>query len=197
MIKRIFDLLCSGFGIVVLLPVFIIISLLIKLDSKGSIFFTQNRVGRFGESIKVYKFRTMVLNAENKGLKITIDSDPRITRVGIVLRKYKFDELAQLFNVFNGTMSLVGPRPEVKEYIDLYPQDIKEKVLSVRPGITDLASIKYKDENTLLAQSNNPETTYVEQILPIKQSYYLKYVDEQSLMLDVKIIFLTIYSIFK
>lgn len=197
MVKRIFDLFFSCFGIIVLSPILIVICIWIKLDSKGSVLFAQKRVGRFGKTIKVYKFRTMVSDAEKLGLKITVGRDPRITRSGQFLRENKLDELAQLFNVFIGNMSFVGPRPEVREYIDHYPQAIKEKVLSVKPGITDFASIEFKDENAMLALSDDPQQTYISNILPIKQKYYLKYVDEQSLLLDIKLIFLTIFAIIK
>lgn len=176
-------------------PLLIFIAIWIKIDSAGPIFFIQKRVGLFGNTIGVYKFRTMVIDAEAKGLKITVGKDPRITKSGHFLRKYKLDELAQLLNVLNGTMSLVGPRPEVKEYIDLYPEDIKDIVLSVRPGITDFASIEFKNENQMLDNSNNPNKTYIEEILPIKQKYYMKYVKERSLLLDIKLILRTIWAI--
>lgn len=197
MIKRIFDLFFSLCGLVILFPLFIAIALWIKLDSKGAVFFKQKRVGQFDGEIDVYKFRSMVTDAESKGLKITVGRDPRITNSGHFIRKYKIDELAQLINVVNGTMSLVGPRPEVREYINEYPKDIKDKVLSVKPGITDFASIEFKDENAILEGAENPNDTYINEILPIKQKFYIQYIDEQSILLDIKLIFKTILAIIK
>jgi lipopolysaccharide/colanic/teichoic acid biosynthesis glycosyltransferase len=196
-IKRIFDLFFSLCGLVILFPFFIAIALWIKLDSKGSVFFKQKRVGQFDGEIDVYKFRSMVTDAESKGLKITVGRDPRITNSGHFIRKYKIDELAQLINVVNGTMSLVGPRPEVREYINEYPKDIKDKVLSVKPGITDYASIEFKDENAMLEGAEDPHDVYINEILPIKQKFYIQYVDEQSILLDIKLIFKTIIAIIK
>ena len=195
MVKRTFDVLCSGLGILLLSQFFIIVAIWIKIDSVGSIFFVQKRVGKNGVVFGVYKFRTMIIDAESKGLKITVGKDPRITNSGHFLRRTKLDELAQLFNVLGGSMSLVGPRPEVQEYIDVYPDDIRIKVLSVKPGITDYASIEFKDENSMLEHSKDPNKTYIEEILPIKQQFYLKYVEEQSLILDIKLIFKTIIAI--
>ena len=197
MIKRIFDLLCSGFGILILSPFLLVVAIWIKIDSVGPIFFVQKRVGKNGIAFGVYKFRTMVVDAESKGLKITVGKDPRITNSGHFLRKTKLDELAQLFNVFGGSMSLVGPRPEVQEYIDVYPDDIREKVLSVKPGITDYASIEFRNENEMLKDSLDPNKTYIEEILPIKQRFYLKYVENQNIFLDVKLIFKTIIAIIR
>jgi lipopolysaccharide/colanic/teichoic acid biosynthesis glycosyltransferase len=196
-LKRCFDIFGSFTGGVFLSPFLLFIAVWIKMDNKGPIFFIQKRVGLHGKTIGVYKFRTMVVDAESKGLKITIGKDPRITKSGQFLRKYKLDELAQLFNVLNGSMSLVGPRPEVQEYIDLYPDEIRRKVLSVKPGITDFASIEFKDENQMLDNSSDPNKTYIEDILPIKQQYYLKYVEEQNIFLDIKLIFKTIIVLIK
>lgn len=195
MLKRSFDLFFSVLGLIILAPVLFIIAIWIICDSKGPVLFKQKRVGQYGKEIAVYKFRSMVTDAESKGLKITVGRDPRITDSGHFIRKYKIDELAQLINVINGTMSLVGPRPEVQEYIDVYPQYIKEKVLSVKPGITDFASIEFKDENSLLEGATDPHQTYINEILPIKQKYYLQYVDQQSIWLDIKLIFQTIIAI--
>ncbi|OUR75200.1 hypothetical protein A9Q75_18015 [Colwellia psychrerythraea] len=197
MIKRIFDLFFALSGLIFLSPFLIVIALWIKLDSKGAVFFKQKRVGQFEKEIDVYKFRSMVTDAESKGLKITVGRDPRITNSGHFIRKYKIDELAQLINVVNGTMSLVGPRPEVQEYIDEYPQSIKDKVLSVKPGITDFASIEFKDENSILEGVENPNDVYINEILPIKQKYYIQYVEEQSIYLDIKLIFKTLIAIIK
>ena len=197
MVKRVFDLLCSGLGVVLLSPFFLIIAIWIKFDSAGPILFVQKRVGRNGKPFGVYKFRTMIVDAESKGLKITVGNDPRITSSGHFLRRTKLDELAQLFNVLGGSMSLVGPRPEVREYIDAYPEDIKKIVLSVKPGITDYASIEFKDENKLLEKSIDPNRTYIEEILPVKQEYYLKYIEDKSFFLDIRIILKTIFVILK
>lgn len=197
MIKRIFDLFFALTGLIFLSPLLIIVALWIKLDSKGPLFFKQMRVGQFEKEIKVYKFRSMVTDAESKGLKITVGRDPRITNSGHFIRKYKIDELAQLINVVNGTMSLVGPRPEVQEYIKEYPQYIKDKVLSVKPGITDFASIEFKDENSMLEGVENPNDVYINEILPIKQCFYIRYVNEQCLILDIKLIFRTFLVILK
>ncbi len=197
MLKRLFDLFFSIVGLVFLSPVLLLVALWIKLDSKGPVFFKQKRVGQFGREIDVYKFRSMVIDADKKGLKITIGKDSRITKSGHFIRKYKIDELPQLINVLNGTMSLVGPRPEVQEYIDVYPENVKEKVLSVKPGITDYASIEFKNENSMLDGAQDPHSVYINKILPIKQHYYLKYVDEQSMCLDVKLILKTIIAIIR
>ena len=192
--KRLFDIIASLVGLVLLMPFFLLIALFIKLDSDGGVFFRQVRVGRFGMPFKIHKFRTMYIEAESKG-RLTVGDDARITKPGKLLRKYKLDELPQLIDVLLGDMSFVGPRPEVKQFMDAYPADIQEKVLSVRPGITDLASIEMVDENRLLAEYNNPTRAYIDVILPIKQRHYMNYVESQSFWLDLKIIFLTIYKI--
>ena len=197
MIKRCFDIIASVIGVVLLSPLFLGIAIWIKLDSDGPILFIQQRVGLNGQSIGVLKFRTMVVNAESKGLKVTVGKDPRITASGSLLRKYKLDELAQLFNVILGSMSLVGPRPEVKEYIDVYSEETRQKVLSVKPGITDLASIEFKDESSILEGAQDPNKTYIEEILPIKQKYYVDYVNDHSLIGDISIILKTLTSIMK
>jgi lipopolysaccharide/colanic/teichoic acid biosynthesis glycosyltransferase len=196
-IKRLFDIFLSLVGILLLSPLLIGIALWVKYDSSGPILFIQKRVGLYGKVIGVCKFRTMVLDAESKGLKITVGNDPRITRSGSFLREHKLDELAQLFNVLSGSMSFVGPRPEVQEYINVYPDEIRDRVLSVRPGITDLASIEFRNEGELLSNSLDPNKSYIEEILPIKQAYYLRYITERSLFLDIKIIFKTILAVFK
>jgi lipopolysaccharide/colanic/teichoic acid biosynthesis glycosyltransferase len=195
--KRLFDLIASGFGLVLFLPLFIAIAVAIKLESSGPIFFRQERVGRFGKCFRIHKFRTMVMDAERHGLQITVGADPRVTRVGLLLRKYKLDELAQLMDVFVGDMSLVGPRPEVPAYVACYPADVAQIVLSVRPGITDRASIEYKDESEILAKSNDPHRAYVEEVLPVKINYYLKYVKERTFFGDVSIIFATLFAIIR
>lgn len=194
--KRIFDLFFSFLGILFLLPMYFIIAILIKLDSKGDIFYKQERIGENGMPFYVLKFRTMIPNAFSKGALTVGSRDPRVTRVGFYLRKYKLDELPQLFNVFFGEMSFVGPRPEVRKYTDLYNQE-QQKVLSVKPGITDYASIKYRNENDLLAASDNPEKLYIDEIMPHKLQLNLEYIKNNNIFKDVEIIFLTFYSIVK
>lgn len=193
MIKRLFDIFFSLTGIVILLPVFIIISLLIIFDSKGGIFYVQKRIGKNEKPFSLYKFRTMKTGSDKKGLLTIGSKDNRVTKVGYYLRKSKLDELPQLFNVLIGTMSLVGPRPEVEQYTKMYSAEQK-KVFSVRPGITDYASIAYRNENELLAKSGNPEKTYIETIMPDKLKLNLKYIQEQNLWTDIKIIIQTIFG---
>jgi len=188
-------MISSGFGLLFLSPFFLIIAILIKLGSQGPVFFRQERVGLNGHFFRIHKFRTMAAGAERKGLQITIGKDQRITPIGAVLRKYKLDELAQLIDVFIGKMSLVGPRPEVPKYMALYPEAVRSEVLSVRPGITDWTSIQFKDENDILGHSPNPEKTYIEEILPIKQRYYVEYVRERCFAGDMRIIFATLFAI--
>ena len=165
---RFFDILLSSIGLIVLFPIFLILSIWIKLDSKGPVFYNQNRVGKNNYDFMLYKFRSMITDADKKGLLITVGGkDPRVTKSGYFIRKYKLDELPQLINVFKGNMSLVGPRPEVRKYVDMY-NDEQRKVLSIRPGITDYASIEYMDENRILGESQDPEKSYVEFIMPEK-----------------------------
>lgn len=191
--KRAFDFILSLIGLILLSPIFLIISLLIALSSKGGVFYKQTRVGKDNIDFKVYKFRSMIVNADKKGLlSIGKDGrDPRITKIGYILRKYKLDELPQLINVLNGDMSLVGPRPEVRKYVDLYDNKQKE-ILKVRPGITDIASITFRNENDLLSQSPNPEQYYIQEIMPKKISLSLEYVKTRTLIKDIKLIFKTI-----
>lgn len=195
MAKRLFDLFWVIPGLLILSPLFVFIALWIKTNSLGPVFFCQVRVGQYGNEFKVFKFRTMIPEAEKLGLKITVGGDPRITSSGLFLRKYKLDELPQLFNVLFGQMSLVGPRPEVPEYVDFYPSAVREKVLSIKPGITDLASLQYKDENDLLKDAENPLEVYIKEIMPRKLDYYVQYVDKRTLWLDFTIIIRTIASI--
>ncbi|MDO5518753.1 MAG: sugar transferase [Clostridium sp.] len=190
-IKRLFDILASGIGIIILSPVLIIIALRIKTGSDGPVFFKQVRVGKGGEEFKILKFRTMVVDAEKLGRQITVGADSRITKVGAFLRKYKLDELPQLFNVFKGDMSLVGPRPEVPRYVNMY-NDEQRKVLDVKPGITDLASIRYRDENELLGQAENPDEFYINTIMPDKLALNVEYINKSNLFLDIYIIIKTI-----
>jgi len=194
-VKRIFDLVLVIPGLLLLIPGFMLVAVWIKSESSGPIFFRQERSGQYGKIFSIYKFRTMVDEAESIGGKITAGEDPRITKSGKFLRKYKIDELPQLIDVFLGHMSLVGPRPEVPEFMDLYPVDIRDKVLSVRPGITDLASIEMIDENQLLGKFNDPREAYIINILPVKQQYYLEYVENRSFWLDLKIILFTVKKV--
>jgi lipopolysaccharide/colanic/teichoic acid biosynthesis glycosyltransferase/VanZ family protein len=192
MTKRLFDLLASGIGLLFLCPFFLIIALAIKLESPGQVFFRQERVGRFGKTFRIHKFRTMVTDAERRGLQITVGSDARVTRVGALLRKTKLDELAQLLDVFIGRMSLVGPRPEVPRYVAHYPDKARSIVQSVKPGITDWASIKFKDENEILGRSSDPHLAYINEVLPIKIAYYTEYAQGHSFLGDLHIIFATL-----
>lgn len=196
MSKRIFDLFFASLGLILLSPLFLFIAGWIKWDSPGSIFFRQERVGQYGKIFHIHKFRTMITNAEKVGMQITIGKDPRITRSGELLRRYKLDELPQLIDVIAGTMSLVGPRPEVPKYVTYYPSNLRDAILSVKPGITDLASIEFKDENTLLGNSNDPEKTYITEVLPRKLKYCVEYAHSHTLLLDFKIILRTLYAIF-
>lgn len=194
MIKRCFDAIVSLMTIIILLPLLLLIALWIKIDSRGSIIYRQIRVGKGGRDFGIFKFRTMLPESDSKGLLTVGGRDPRITNAGYFLRKYKLDELPQLFNVLKGDMSLVGPRPEVRKYVSRY-SDEQLKVLSVKPGITDYASIHYSNENEILAQSTNPEQTYVQEIMPHKLALNLKYIQEASLMTDLKIIAATVMKI--
>ncbi|MGG7213305.1 sugar transferase [Clostridium nigeriense] len=195
-IKRIFDFIASLIGCIILAPVFIIISILIKLDSKGPVFFKQKRVGQCGKTFEILKYRTMVVNAEKLGKQITVGNDSRITKIGRILRKYKLDELPQLFNVLKGDMSLVGPRPEVPKYVKLYNESERE-VLKVKPGITDFASIEYRDENEILGTVENPEEYYINIIMKHKLQLNLKYINKNNIFLDIKIIFKTLLKCLK
>lgn len=190
-IKRIFDFFAALIGIIIISPVLIIVSIAIKLDSLGNVMFLQKRVGKDGKEFNIYKFRTMVSNAEKLGKQITIGKDNRITKVGAFLRKYKIDELPQLFNVLKGDMSLVGPRPEVPKYVALYNEE-QRKVLSVRPGITDLASLKYSDENDILGKVDNPEEYYINVIMKDKLNLNLEYIEKSNLFYDISLIIKTI-----
>lgn len=194
MSKRIFDFLLSFIGLIILSPIFVVIALWIMADSSGGIFYRQERIGKNGKPFRIHKFRTMVVNADKAG-GLTVGKDSRITNSGKVLRHYKLDELPQLIDVLFGKMSLVGPRPEIAEFMNLYPDDVRQKILSVRPGITDWASIQMIDENDLLAQYDNPHDAYVEHIMPQKARFYVEYVDNQSFLGDIKIILATIKKI--
>lgn len=191
---RLFDILFSTIGLLLLSPLFLIIYILIIIESKGGGFYSQTRVGKNGIPFAIYKFRSMRTDADKHGLITVGGRDPRITRIGYYIRKYKIDELPQLWNVLVGDMSLVGPRPEVQKYVDLYTEE-QRKVLSVRPGITDYASIEYVDENILLAKSDDPDRTYVEVVMPAKIVLNMKYINNKSLKEYFKIIFLTLAKI--
>ena len=194
--KRIFDIITALIVLIIGFPVFLIIALLIVLDSKGGVFFIQQRVGKNNIDFGLYKFRTMHPDSEKSG-QITVGGrDPRITKIGYFLRKYKIDEFPQLINVLKGDMSIIGPRPEVRKYVDLYSEE-QLKVLTVRPGLSDLASIEYIDENKLLGQSENPEETYINEIMPSKLKLNLKYIENQSFIYDLKLIFKTIGKILR
>jgi lipopolysaccharide/colanic/teichoic acid biosynthesis glycosyltransferase len=194
--KRAFDLFFSSLGLFFLGPVFIFVALWIKASSKGPVFFRQERVGLLEKPFFIHKFRTMYTDAEKRGLQITVGRDPRITDAGHLLRKFKIDELPQLIDVFLGDMSLVGPRPEVPKYVAQYPTQLRKKIFTVKPGITDWASIKFKDESAILSSSSNPEKAYVEVVLPQKLSYVEEYLQTSSIFVDLKIIFMTLFEIF-
>jgi len=194
MIKRLFDIVVSLCGIVILSPFLLIISILISIDSRGGIFYKQVRVGKDMKDFYLFKFRTMYSDSDKKGLLTVGMRDSRITKVGYYLRKYKLDELPQLFNVLQGTMSFVGPRPEVPKYVALY-NDEQKKVLSVKPGITDYASIEYANENAILAKAGNPEELYIKEIMPAKLALNKRYIQEMGIRTDLKIIAKTILKL--
>ena len=194
MLKRLFDIIASLFGLLLLSPFFVFIIIWIKSTSKGGVFYFQQRMGKDNLPFKLFKFRTMYTDADKKGLITVGMRDSRITPTGYFLRKYKLDELPQLLNVLNGSMSLVGPRPEVEKYTKLYNES-QLKVLSVKPGITDLASIKYSNENEILEKFDDPEKGYIEQVMPDKLKLNLEYIQKQSFWFDIKIIFATLFKI--
>jgi lipopolysaccharide/colanic/teichoic acid biosynthesis glycosyltransferase len=195
-LKRLFDIFFSFIGLVILLVPFLLVALIIVLDSRGGVFYRQLRVGKDNADFKLLKFRSMRSNADKAGLLTVGGRDNRITRVGYYIRKYKVDELPQLINVLAGDMSLVGPRPEVRPYVNLYTAEQRE-VLSVRPGITDYASIIFRNENELLANREDPEKVYIEEIMPAKLKLNLKYIRENTLLTDFKIIMKTVFKILK
>lgn len=195
MIKRTFDIIFSLVGLLALSPLFFVFALAIKTTSSGPIFFRGERIGKGGKPFRIYKFRTMVVNADKLGGPTTSDDDPRVTKIGKFLRKYKLDELPQFINVLKGEMSFVGPRPEVEEVVKLYTEE--EKVLlSVRPGITDWASLKFPNEGEIVKGAADPHQAYLEKIWPEKKRLGLEYVKHHSFLTDLKIIFLTIKRIF-
>jgi lipopolysaccharide/colanic/teichoic acid biosynthesis glycosyltransferase len=192
--KRIFDVATSIIGLIVLLPFFIIIAILIKLNDKGPIFYKQKRIGQNFKPFELLKFRTMVVNADKIGPAVTKDGDPRITKIGKFLRKTKLDELPQLWNVIRGDMSIVGPRPEVEKHIQYYENDYKE-ILKVKPGITDYATIKFRNEEEILSKYDDTESAYIKYVLPEKIKLYKTYIKEISFLTDLKIIFWTLWRI--
>lgn len=190
MLKRFFDIVASALGLIVLSPLLLVVAIWVKLDSEGSVFFRQVRVGRYNKDFRIFKFRSMRVGSD-KGSQVTIGGrDPRVTRSGYFIRKFKIDELPQLINVLVGDMSLVGPRPEVRHYVDYWTPE-QMRVLDVRPGITDPASIRFRNENELLAKAKNPEKYYVEVIMPQKIKLYLEYVNQASFWYDLKLILQT------
>ena len=194
--KRLFDMIASGFGLLVLSPLFLILAIWVKLDSPGPVFYRQIRVGRNNKDFKLFKFRSMRVGSDKKGLITVGGRDPRVTRSGYYIRKYKLDEIPQLINVFVGDMSLVGPRPEVRKYVDLYTLE-QMHVLDVRPGITDLASIRYRNENELLETVEDPETYYRTVIMQDKLRINLEYVRHHSFFGDIRLIFDTLLIVVK
>ncbi|MCI6800107.1 MAG: sugar transferase [Bacteroidales bacterium] len=191
--KRLFDIVCSFFGLVFLSWLFVFVALWVGLSSRGGVFYRQRRVGRCNRDFTIYKFRSMRVNSDLQGLLTIGGRDGRITKAGVFIRKYKLDELPQLFNVLRGDMSFVGPRPEVRKYVELYTEEQK-KVLTVRPGITSLSSIKYRNENEILSRSDNPEQYYIDVIMQDKLAIELDYLEQRSLLTDIKVIFQTIFG---
>ncbi len=196
MIKRLFDIFLSSIGLLLLLPLFIIVGILIKLDSYGPIFFRQKRMGKNFRPFYIFKFRTMKEEAEKRGLQITAGGDKRLTKIGRILRKTKLDELPQLVNVLKGEMSFVGPRPEVEKYVKFYKKSY-ENILNVRPGITDISSIIFRDEESVLKDKDDPEKFYIETLLPQKIKLAQEYIKKASFLYDLKLVFKTFYKIFK
>lgn len=192
--KRLFDIVASGLGLICLSPLFLILAVWIKADSKGPVFYRQVRVGKGNRDFRLFKFRSMRPDSDKLGLITIGGHDPRVTRSGYFIRKYKLDEFPQLINVFKGDMSLVGPRPEVRKYVDMYSPD-QMRVLSVRPGITSLASIRYRNENDILAAADDPDQCYIETVMPDKLAIDLEYVDRATFWNDIKLIFSTFREI--
>lgn len=193
--KRIFDIVLAAIGLIVFAPLFMLISVLVRLDSKGDIYYRQIRVGRNMQDFRLYKFRSMYVHAEDGNLLTVGGRDVRVTKIGRLLRKYKLDELPQLFNILRGDMSFVGPRPEVRKYVNLY-DDAQMQVLSVKPGITDWASIQFYDENEMLEQVDDPESFYIHELIPQKISQNLRYIRNHDIWTDIKIIWLTLKRTF-
>lgn len=192
--KRLFDIAASGLGLIALSPLFAVLAIWIKTDSKGPVFYRQVRVGKANKDFSLFKFRSMRPDSDKLGLITVGGHDPRVTRSGYYIRKYKLDEFPQLINVFKGDMSLVGPRPEVRKYVDMYTPE-QMRVLDVRPGITSLASIRYRNENEILAATDDPDKAYIEQVMPDKLAIDLEYVGKANLWTDIKLIFSTFREI--
>lgn len=195
-LKRIFDIVVSLVMLIILLPIFILLGIAIKVDSSGPIFFRQERITQYGKTFRIFKFRTMVNNAEKLGTQVTIGNDSRITKVGSFIRDCRLDEISQLLNILTGDMTFVGTRPEVKKYVDHYTNDMMATLL-LPAGVTSLASIYYKDEAELLEKSNNPDKTYVEKILPEKMKYNLQSIKKFNFLEDIKIMFMTVLVVIK
>ncbi|NNJ74711.1 MAG: sugar transferase [Anderseniella sp.] len=191
-LKRLFDFVVSGLAVVALLPLFLVVAAAVKFDSPGPVFFRQSRVGRGGHLFRIFKFRTMVDGASRTGTALTVQDDPRVTRLGAFLRARKIDELPQLFNVFVGSMSFVGPRPEVPEYMEFYSREQRAIILSMRPGITDYAAVLFRDENKMLDCESDPVNVYRYRIMPIKFALYDRYSREIGLLTDLRLIFGTV-----
>ena len=194
--KRIFDIVVSMIMLVILSPVFLVLAIAIKLDSKGPVFYRQERITQFGEKFRIFKFRTMVANADKIGSLVTVNNDSRITKVGSFIRKCRLDEICQLIDIFRGTMSFVGTRPEVKKYVDAYTDEMYATLL-MPAGVTSLASIKYKDEEKLLSVSEDTDDTYINQILPDKMKYNLEYLEKFGFFYDIKLMFMTVFAVLK
>lgn len=196
MIKRLFDIVFSLLGLILIWPLFLVIVFLIKRESPGPVFYRGERIGKKGKPLRIFKFRTMILNAEKLGGPSTAGDDPRLLKIGHFLKKYKLDEMPQLINIIKGEMSFVGPRPEVKMYVDMMTEEERRVILSIKPGITDFASLWNFNEEEVLRGSSDPEKTYLEKIRPEKIRLQIKYVKNQSFLLDLKIIIKTIFKIF-
>ena len=195
-LKRVFDVIVSLIMLITLLPVFIILGIAIKIDSKGPVFFRQERITQYGRTFRIFKFRTMVNNAEKLGTQVTVGNDSRITKVGSFIRNCRLDEISQLLNILTGDMTFVGTRPEVKKYVDYYTKEMMATLL-LPAGVTSLASIYYKDEAELLEKSENPDKTYIEEILPEKMEYNLQSIEKFNFMEDIKIMFMTAFAVIK
>lgn len=195
-LKRVFDVIVSLIMLIILLPVFIILGIAIKIDSKGSVFFRQERITQYGRTFRIFKFRTMVNDAEKLGTQVTVGNDSRITRVGSFIRNCRLDEISQLLNILTGDMTFVGTRPEVKKYVDYYTKEMMATLL-LPAGVTSLASIYYKDEAELLEKSENPDKTYIEEILPEKMKYNLQSIEKFNFIEDIKIMFMTAFAVIK
>ena len=195
-LKRLFDLLFSLLGLILLSPLFLFIAVLIKLDSSGPVFFRQVRIGLHQRPFLIHKYRTMSAHDPVADLQLTLIADPRITRIGRILRKYRLDELPQLIDVFLGRMSIVGPRPEVPRYVSYYPREYTDLIFSVRPGITDRSALAFKDEASLLAASSDPVGTYISEVIPVKCNYHINYVKTRTFLGDIRIIFDTFLSLY-